>query len=132
MRSLLILIDPMHLITLNYSCRYCEQCDLLIAHKHEIEQILFDIFMQLDPSVIGDRYLIMGTVERKVWREASKRSQTPIETLTQARRFKVRYQELRATRPGWYRENEEPSMRGHSHYSSESTAGVVAAEKVSS
>lgn len=66
--------------------------------------------MPRDPSAIGNRYLIMGTVGRKVWREAAERPQTPIETLTQARWFKVRYQELRATRPGWYREDEEPPV----------------------
>ncbi len=109
-RPLVIHIDPMHLIALNYTCRYCEQCDLLVAHKHEIEHLLYDTLMKLDPSAIGNRYLIMGTVERKVWRELSKRPQTPVETLTQARRFKVHHQELRATRPGWYRDDEEPPI----------------------
>lgn len=109
-RPLVIHVDPVHLITLNYTCRYCEHCDLLIAHKHEIEHILYNVFVQRDPSAIGNRYLIMGTVERKVWREASKRPQTPIETLTQARRFKVYYPELRATRPGWYRDDEQPPI----------------------
>lgn len=41
-RPLVIHIDPMHLIALNYTCRYCEQCDLLVAHKHEIEHLLYD------------------------------------------------------------------------------------------
>ena len=34
---LLIHVKPMHLIALNYTCRYCRTCDLLIADKHTIE-----------------------------------------------------------------------------------------------
>jgi 5-methylcytosine-specific restriction endonuclease McrA len=32
---ILIHVNPKHLIALNYTCRYCRDCDLLIAHKHE-------------------------------------------------------------------------------------------------
>ena len=62
---LLIQIDPMHLIALNYTCRYCRQCDMLIGHKAEIEHLLATMFAQYDPSAIGNDYLIMGTVEKK-------------------------------------------------------------------
>jgi hypothetical protein len=37
---LFIHIDPHYPIALNYTCRYCKSCDLLIAHKHEIEHLL--------------------------------------------------------------------------------------------
>ena len=33
----MIHIDPDHLIALNKTCRYCTRCDLLIAHRDEIE-----------------------------------------------------------------------------------------------
>jgi len=61
---LLIHIDPLHLVALNYTCRYCRACDLLIAHKHEIEHLLTALFRPRDPDVIGNNYLIMGTVEK--------------------------------------------------------------------
>jgi len=64
-RPLLIHVDPMHLISLNYSNRYCFNCDLLIGHKHEIEHHLTQTFSQLMPQDIGNNYLIMGTVEKK-------------------------------------------------------------------
>jgi hypothetical protein len=32
---------PMHFIALNYTCRYCQSCDLLMAHKDEIEHLWF-------------------------------------------------------------------------------------------
>jgi len=36
---LLIHVEPKNLIALNYTNRYCYRCDMLIGHKHEIEQI---------------------------------------------------------------------------------------------
>jgi hypothetical protein len=37
----------------------------LIGHKDEFEHLLTSMFMQYDPSVIGNDYLIVGTVEKK-------------------------------------------------------------------
>jgi hypothetical protein len=56
---LLIHVEPMHLIALNYTCRYCKACDLLIAHKHEIEHLLTSLFSQCDPEAVGNNYLII-------------------------------------------------------------------------
>jgi len=49
----------MHLIALNYTCRYCKSCDLLIAHKHEIEHLLTNLFSQIEPETVGNEYLII-------------------------------------------------------------------------
>jgi hypothetical protein len=35
---------------------------MLIGHKHEIEHYLTEMFLQMDPNVIGGEYLIFGTV----------------------------------------------------------------------
>ncbi len=69
---LVIHVDPHHLIALNKTCRYCPSCDILIAHQDEIEALLAAMFSQRDPSVIGNNYLMIGTVERKAWREGVK------------------------------------------------------------
>ncbi len=37
---LVIHVDPINLLSINKTCRYCPACDLLIAHKDEIEQQL--------------------------------------------------------------------------------------------
>jgi len=66
---LLIHIDPMNLVALNYTCRYCPHCDLLIAHQGEIEELLARLFAERAPSAIGNDYLMIGTVERQAWRE---------------------------------------------------------------
>src|SRR6266700_5615395 len=39
---LVIHIDPMQLVALNKTCRYCPRCDLLIAHQDELEAWLHD------------------------------------------------------------------------------------------
>ncbi len=97
---LLIHIDPLHLIALNYTNRYCSVCDLLVANKHEIEHLLTDLFRQYDPRVIGNNYLIVGTVEKDAWREGLEQPKAINEMLPHASDFATYYQELRVTRPG--------------------------------
>jgi hypothetical protein len=107
---LLIHVDPNNLISLNYTCRYCQACDLLIAHKHEIEHLLTILFRQRAPEVIGNEYLIMGTMDKAAWRENMRQPKEPREALSQANIFLEYYQELRTTRPGWYPEDRTPPI----------------------
>ena len=109
-RPLLIHVDPLHLIALNYTCRYCQDCDLLIAHKHEIEHLLYSVFSEYEPGAIGNEHLILGTVERKAWREGLKEPKAVAEMLPHARDFETYHPELRLTRPGWYDANQEPPV----------------------
>jgi hypothetical protein len=107
---LLIHVEPMHLIALNYTCRYCQACDLLIAHKHEIEHLLTGMFRQSDPEVVGNDYLIMGTVEKATWRGGLQRPKVVAEMLPQTSDFAEYYKELRVTRQGWYKADQEPPV----------------------
>ena len=50
---LVIHVDPHYPLILNYTCRYCAKCDLLIAHQNEIEGYLAQMFSQRAPEVIG-------------------------------------------------------------------------------
>ena len=56
------------MVILNKACRFCPSCDLLIAHQDEIEGHLALLFAEIAPQVIGNDYLVVGTVERKDWR----------------------------------------------------------------
>ncbi|NUM74571.1 hypothetical protein HUU40_09430 [candidate division KSB1 bacterium] len=105
---LLIHIDPGQLIALNYTCRYCPACDLLVAHKHEIEHILTGLFRNVAPGMIGNDYLIIGTVEKRVWREGLEQPGTFDKMLPHVSDFANYYSELRQTRPGYYRVDQEP------------------------
>ena len=107
---LLIHVDPLHLIALNYTCRYCKDCDLLIAHKHEIEHLLTALFSQMDPEAVGNDYLIIGTVEKKTWREGIQQPKGSDEMLPHVSDFATYYKELRFSRPGWYKRDQEPPI----------------------
>lgn len=98
---LLIHVAPMHLIALNYTCRYCPDCDLLLAHQDEVESLLAYLFAERDPSVIGNDYLVIGTLERQAWREGMKQPRSAAEMLEHAHDFKeVRTVEVKPG--GWY------------------------------
>jgi len=108
---LLIHIDPLHLVALNYTCRYCRDCDLLIAHKHEVEHLLTALFMERDPSAIGNDYLVLGTVEKKAWREDIGQPKSIEKMRANTHDFKTYYQQLRMKQQGWYQFDEEPPVR---------------------
>lgn len=107
---LFIHVDPNYPIALNYTCRFCKKCDLLIAHKFEIEHLLVTIFQKLDPDAIGNKYLIIGTVEKKAWRENMQHPIKPTEMLSKIHDFKTVPSELSMTRGGWYAPNQEPQV----------------------
>ncbi|MCP5098242.1 MAG: hypothetical protein GY943_22055 [Chloroflexi bacterium] len=65
-------IDPQQLFVLNMTGKYCPTCDLLILHQDKVEELLTAAMMGHNPDVIGNNYLVIGTVERKGWREAQK------------------------------------------------------------
>jgi hypothetical protein len=65
---LFIHVSPEQPVTLNKTCRYCPNCDLLIAHQDEIEDILVRAFTKLNPEIVGNDYLVIGKVERATWK----------------------------------------------------------------
>ncbi len=106
---MLIHIDPKNLIALNYTNRYCQNCDILIGHKHEIEHLLTDLFTQNNPSIIGNNYSIIGTVEKKAWKKGLIKPQLVHEMLPYVHDFK-NYNELRMTMTGWFRKDQKPPL----------------------
>ncbi|WP_395144451.1 hypothetical protein [Armatimonas sp.] len=107
---LLIHIDPQHLIALNYTCRFCQSCELLVGHKHTIEHFLFELFLLHSPESIGNSYIIIGTVEKGAWRKGlTERLDIP-SLLPHAGDFETYLEDLRCTRPGYYRADEKPPI----------------------
>jgi hypothetical protein len=107
---ILIHVNPHHLIALNYTCRYCRDCDLLVAHKHEIEYYLTALFIQQAPDTIGNDYLAVGTVEKSVWKEGLKQQQAMNEFLPHTSDFATYYEELQLTRAGYYKADQKPPI----------------------
>ena len=71
-KPFLIHIDPQYLLVLNMSGPYCPDCDLMILHRVQLETLLVMTFEQHNPAIIGNDYLVLGTVERSYWREKVK------------------------------------------------------------
>jgi hypothetical protein len=85
---LMIHIDPQYPVNLNYTCRYCPKCDILIAHRDEIEGHLHRLFSERAPEVIGNDYMVMGTTERAYWKEGFTKPHLPPEALANLHGFK--------------------------------------------
>lgn len=67
----LIHVDPRHLVILNMTAAYCPTDDLLILHKDKVESLLAVTFATRAPEAIGNDYLVMGTMERSAFRQAT-------------------------------------------------------------
>src|SRR6266487_1892497 len=67
---LVIHIDPRQLIALNKTCRYCAHCDLLIAHRDQLESTLAASLSRV--AVGSQEYLVLGTMDRAAWRRGTR------------------------------------------------------------
>jgi hypothetical protein len=89
---LVIHIEGSIFLSLNKTCRFCPYCELLIAHRDELESLLVAICSERDPTVIGNDYLVLGTVDRPVWQQGNRGSLTPQEMLENLHDFKHYWQ----------------------------------------
>jgi hypothetical protein len=71
---LVILVDPDYPVSLNYTCRYCASCDLLIAHQKEMEGYLTQMFVQSAPKLIVHDYRVIGTFDQAFWEQGTRTS----------------------------------------------------------
>lgn len=108
---LVILVEPSCLVTLAYTCRYCRECDLLIAHQHEVEHYLTLLFRGVEPELVGNPYQIAGTLDLDFWRRQGARPLDPATVLARYSLFDAYYSELRITRGGWYPDGQKPPVR---------------------
>src|SRR5262245_50405225 len=67
--ALFIHIDKWGPMALGKTCRYCSRCELIMAHQDELEAQLEHSFSQIAPEVIGNEYLVLGTIDKKIWKE---------------------------------------------------------------
>jgi ribosomal protein S27AE len=65
---IVIHVDDWGPLSLNKTCRFCSHCNLLVAHKDEIETVLAQFFEQQDAMLIGNDYLVIGTLDRRDWK----------------------------------------------------------------
>jgi len=97
---LVIHVDPRNPVALHKNCRYCPGCDLIIAHQDEVEAQLTLLFTERNPELVGNEYLVMGTLDRAVWRRSLERPMTIPELLGRLHVFKEVYR-FEPARYGW-------------------------------
>ncbi len=103
---LVIHIEPQQLFLLNKQCKYCPSCDLLIAKKQEIESLMAATFIQANPQIIGNNYLVIGTVDRKDWKEGDKNVLSPSSMIERIYVFKDVWN-FEVIPAGWYPTSEK-------------------------
>ena len=124
---LVIHVDPHYPLILNYTCRYCAKCDLLIAHQNEIENNLAQMFTQRVPDAVGNDYLVIGTAERDYWKEGFENPHSPAELLDNLHGFK---QYLNFERIGGWPQDESIPKNLEAHQLSGSIDQVKKSKKL--
>jgi len=85
---LVVHIEPSRLFVLNKQCRYCEGCDLIIARRSEVESLMAAAFERRDPTIVGNEYLVVGTLPRSLWRTRDGAGMRPVDMLDQTEIFR--------------------------------------------
>ncbi|MDB5313298.1 MAG: hypothetical protein JWO38_7500 [Gemmataceae bacterium] len=65
--ALFVHIEGWGPLALGKTCRYCAGCELIIAHQDELEAELAHGLSPLAPEVVGNEYVVLGTLDRRVW-----------------------------------------------------------------
>ncbi|MHB9070242.1 MAG: hypothetical protein ACYC54_07715 [Sedimentisphaerales bacterium] len=101
---LVIHIEPNQFFVLNKICKYCPECDLIITKKLEIETLMAGRFEKVVPSVVGNKYVVFGTLDKNQWLKYSKTPTDPSEVVNQVYIFKDVLKFELAPR-GWYKDD---------------------------
>lgn len=82
---------------------------MLIGHKHEIEHYLRMAFEKINPDIIGNDYMLIGTVENKVWK-GNIVQQLPLNELSNYVHDFKSTQTISMTMSGWFPTDKEPPV----------------------
>jgi len=69
--ALVIHVDPEGVFPTRMSCKWCRSCGVIIVHKHELEATLQGALSAISPQQVGAPYLIIGTLEMRIWTRLS-------------------------------------------------------------
>jgi hypothetical protein len=86
------------LVFLGKNCRLCVGCEVLIAHQAEIEQLLS---ASLGRAVDSQKFMVLGTLDRQVWRRGLAQPLSFDVVKTHMADFKT-YLRVDFTPAGWY------------------------------
>lgn len=77
--ALLINVGEAQPLVLGKTCRYCTRCELIIVHKDELEAELALRLRTIAPEEVGGKYLVLGTMDKKIWRQGLSEGGGPID-----------------------------------------------------
>ena len=101
---LFIHIDEWGPMAFGKTCKYCSRCELIMVHQDELEAELAYSFSTLAPQFIGNKYLVIGTVEKPIWKKGLEGKLNGLdEMLEHISDFKKVY-DLDFRPAGWYRD----------------------------
>jgi hypothetical protein len=99
--ALLIHADGWGALALGKTCQYCAGCELVIAHKDELDAELAASLARLAPGAVGREYVVLGTLDRKIWERGLRGEGLPLaEALAHVAGFKQVLQ-LEVDPGGW-------------------------------
>lgn len=98
---LLIHIEPYQLMTLRKTVKLCPPCDLLIVHQDELERELAIAFHCRRPEIMGNPYVVLGTLEVAEWKHSMQDPGTPEATIEKHHPFRE-VLELHVSPGGWF------------------------------
>jgi hypothetical protein len=99
--ALFIHVDDWGPLVLGKTCRYCTPCELIIAHRNELEAELAQGPAKFVPRADGTGYLVLGTVDRKVWQKGLEGG-TPMQELLEHTADIKKYVDLHYEPGGWF------------------------------
>jgi hypothetical protein len=79
--ALFIHIDDWGPMAMGKTAKYCSPCELIMVHQHELEADLAENFRRLAPKFIGNDYLVIGTLEKKIWQQGMKGAGTELKDI---------------------------------------------------
>jgi hypothetical protein len=131
--ALFIHIDEWGPMVLGKTCRYCSRCAMVMVHGAELETELAYGLSQIAPQVIAKHYLVLGTMEKKIWREGLDGEAKPLAGMLEhvadfKLQYELQYEPANGIRP--LREQREPSEPTPSNEAPiESLTGVALANR---
>jgi hypothetical protein len=63
---------------LGKTCRYCCHSAMVMVQRAELEAQLAHGLSQIAPQATAKHYLVLGTMEKKIWREGLDREAKPL------------------------------------------------------
>ena len=103
--ALFIHIDGWGPLALGKTCPFCTPCQMVVVHQSDLEAQLAHSMAKLAPEVIGNDYLVIGTLDKKAWQQGMQEGGVIGEMLEHLADFKTTY-DLHVEPGGWRPANE--------------------------